>query len=57
MIKENYIKAFERMLKARKERGKDDSAGNWTDAQAVYNWWVEDDKLPRQLEFDFNKKG
>lgn len=55
-IKENYIKAFERMLKARKERGKDDSAGNWTDAQAVYRWWVEDDKLPGQLKFDFNKK-
>lgn len=38
--KQAYIRAFERMLKKRKEEGKDDSKGTWTSAEAVYNWWI-----------------
>lgn len=40
--KQAYIRAFERMLKKRKEEGKDDSTGKWTSAEAVYNWWIGD---------------
>lgn len=38
--KQAYIRAFERMLKKRKEEGKDDSKGKWTSAEAVYDWWI-----------------
>ena len=38
--KQAYIRAFEKMLKKRKEEGKDDSKGKWTSAEAVYNWWI-----------------
>lgn len=48
--KENYIKAFDRMLLRRKERGYDDSKGGWTDGEHVMRWWVGDD--PRQITID-----
>ena len=32
-----YIKAFDEMLKVRKEKGKDDM---WTDGQEVFDWWL-----------------
>jgi putative phosphoadenosine phosphosulfate reductase len=51
-MKENYIKAFDRMLKVRKAKGKDDSTGQWKDSEAVYRWWVEDDTIPGQLKFN-----
>lgn len=38
--KENYRKAFGRMLEARKAKGKDDSTGNWTSADGVMDWWI-----------------
>ena len=39
--KQNYIKAFARMLERRKEKGKDDSGGKWgNSAKEVYRWWV-----------------
>lgn len=53
-IKENYIKAFGRMLEARKKRkatGKH-YAINCTDAEAVYRWWAEDDTIPGQMTLD-----
>lgn len=46
----HYLKAFERMLKERERRGKLD--GTWrmgTSAQDVFNWWMEYDILPGQL--------
>lgn len=42
--KENYIKAFDRMLKRRAELGKDNK--NWTCGEDVFRWWMEED--PRE---------
>lgn len=39
--KENYIKAFERMLEKRKSKGKIDEI--WTDGNKVFNWWMGED--------------
>ena len=47
-----YINAFDKMLLERQRRGK--MAGSWrigTTAQDVYNWWMEYDIIPGQLEF------
>ena len=50
-----YIEAFDKMLKAREERGK--MIGSWrvgTTAIDVFNWWMEYDILPGQMDiFDF----
>ena len=35
--KENYIKAFERMLKVRKEKGLETT---WKTGEEVFNWWI-----------------
>ena len=46
-----YLKAFDRMLRAREERGK--QLGSWrmgTMAQDVFNWWMEYDVLPGQMD-------
>lgn len=52
--KERYIKAFEKMLEVRKERGKDDSKGGaWKDAESVFKWWIEDKNVEGQMSFDF----
>ena len=51
-FKENYIKAFERMLRARKERGKETTFSLWTDGEAVYKWWMEDRTDPNQITLD-----
>ena len=53
--KQLYIKAFDRMLEERRRRGKLD--GTWrtgfTGAD-VFNWWMEYDILPGQMDiFDF----
>ncbi len=48
--KENYIRAFDRMLKRREERGLPPST-MWFDGEDVFKWWIGDD--PMQLEFDF----
>ncbi len=37
--KENYIKAFDRMIKARKEQGKRVDE-KWTSGEAVFEWWI-----------------
>lgn len=47
--KSNYIKAFDRMLKARIESGKDDKTGKegfhfWETGEDVYNWWIQSGK-------------
>ena len=48
--KENYIKAFDRMLKRRAEKGLP-TTPMWYDGEAVFKWWIGDD--PFQLEIDF----
>ena len=53
--KDLYIKAFDNMLKERERRGK--MLGTWgmgTTGQDVFNWWMEYDILPGQMDiFDF----
>ena len=44
----NYIKAFERMLKRRNERGLKN--GYFTDGEAVMRWWLGEN--PNQVTFD-----
>lgn len=48
--KSNYIKAFDRMLLRRKEKGYDDSKGSWIDGEHVFRWWIGED--PNQITFD-----
>lgn len=43
----NYIKAFERMVKARIERN---MPTTWQTGQDVFNWWMQDKNLDRQIE-------
>lgn len=55
--KENYIKAFDRMLVQRRLAGKDDLTGKsgrqrWINGEAVYRWWVRDDATPGQMTFE-----
>lgn len=48
-----YISAFDRMLAERKRRGK--MQGSWrmgTTGLDVFNWWMEYDILPGQMNFD-----
>lgn len=48
-----YISAFDRMLEERKRRGK--MQGSWrmgTTGLDVFNWWMEYDVLPGQMNFD-----
>ena len=56
--KERYIKAFEKMLEVRKERGKDDgNSGVWKDAESVFRWWIEDKNIEGQISFEFINQG
>ena len=58
-FKQNYINAFERMLKRRREAGKDDITGKtglncWKDGETVYRWWIRDESIPGQKNiFDY----
>lgn len=48
--KQAYLRAFEKMLEERVKRGK--LQGNWrmgTTAKDVFNWWMEYDILPGQI--------
>lgn len=48
--KENYIKAFDRMLKRREELGRDNRG--WTCGEDVFSWWMEESELDRnQIHF------
>lgn len=49
--RDNYLRAFDRMLKARKAAGLE-TTDTWRDARSVMMWWVGDD--PRQLSL-FNE--
>lgn len=41
--KKAYISAFQRMVDARAAEGKEQN-GQWSDGQAVFDWWVEEGK-------------
>jgi len=56
LYKRRYIKAFEKMLEVRKQKGKDDTTGAWKDGEAVFRWWIEDKTIEGQMEFDFSEK-
>ena len=45
--RDNYIRAFERMLKERERRGV--STTEWDNAMDVFHWWMEDGVLPGQI--------
>lgn len=44
-----YIRAFDRMLKVRREKG---LLTKWDTAEDVMHWWMEDGVLPGQIGFD-----
>lgn len=46
-FKQNYIRAFDRMLEARKKSGK--STENWENGIDVFHWWMEDGVSPGQI--------
>lgn len=49
--KQLYINAFDKMLEARKERGKIDQEWRMgTTGLDVFNWWMEYDVLPGQMD-------
>lgn len=48
--KQLYINAFERMLTERERKGKGGSWVNGGTAQDVFNWWMEYDVLPGQVD-------
>lgn len=55
--KQNYINAFQRMLDKRKAKGKDDVTGKeglhkWTDGEAVYRWWMQDENIVGQMDLN-----
>lgn len=47
--KEAYIRAFDRMLIALKNKGKDPQKG-WKSGEEVFYWWIQED--PNQIMFD-----
>lgn len=47
--KQLYLHAFERMLIERARRGK---PTEWSSAEDVFHWWLEDGVLPNQIAFD-----
>lgn len=50
---ENYIRAFDRMLKERERKGL--TQGDWnteTTGEDVFHWWMEDGVIPGQIELD-----
>ena len=49
--KQMYLNAFARMLKELDRKGK---SHTWETPEDVYRWWLEDETIPGQLEFDQN---
>ena len=45
--KQSYIRAFERMLDTRKEKGLETQ---WETGEDVFRWWMNDDNLDGQME-------
>ncbi|HIT72712.1 MAG TPA: hypothetical protein IAD10_03550 [Candidatus Fimicola cottocaccae] len=44
--KENYIRAFDRMLLQRETKGKETQ---WKTGQDVFDWWLEKDVMEGQI--------
>lgn len=55
VYKENYIRAFDRMLKAREEKGLPPAP--YRNGRECFNWWMEETTLPGQLEFRLDDDG
>lgn len=47
--KESYLRAFDAMLKERTRRGRTEGSWRTATAKDVFNWWMEYDILPGQL--------
>lgn len=45
-----YVDAFERMLKVRKEQGKETIA--WQNGTDVFHWWIGDGVAPGQISME-----
>ena len=45
-----YIRAFEKMLEIRTQKG---LKHKWKNAQEVFLWWMEDKNVPGQMEMEF----
>lgn len=55
--KEMYIKAFDRMLQARKETGLEftnEICREWKSGEDVFLWWMEDKNVSGQMELEFD---
>ena len=50
--KQNYLAAFERMIRARQEKGLKPVHSS---AEDVYHWWMKDSVLPGQIEMDLEE--
>lgn len=44
--KQAYIRAFEKMLETRKEKG---LTQDWKNGEEVFHWWMEDKNVPGQI--------
>lgn len=55
VYKENYIRAFDRMIKAREEKGL--PPAQYSNGRECFNWWMEETTLPGQMEFTLNGDG
>lgn len=45
-FKENYIRAFDRLIKKRKERG---MVCKWETGEDLFRWWTQDDTIKGQI--------
>lgn len=45
-----YVRAFDRMVEARRQAGLENRTGAWTDGEHVMRWWLGDD--PMQISFE-----
>ncbi len=50
--KQNYLAAFERMIRVRQEKGLKPVHSS---AEDVYHWWMQDSVLPGQIEMDLEE--
>jgi phosphoadenosine phosphosulfate reductase len=50
--KEAYMRAIERMLKRREEKG----LSNLRDAEGYFHWWIEDPNIEGQMSIDFDEE-
>lgn len=48
--KDAYIRAFEKMLEIRKQKGR--PTLKWKSGKEVFDWWMENDTIPGQMSFE-----